>query len=80
MYFSVLYVLQAFVLLLFRVLWWFTYTYKNLLVCRVPISSTLGYILRTHKQFGFGRLRYDMTFNTALHALIGFYGDLDRSV
>ena len=32
-------------------------TYQNLLFCRVPINSILGFIIRTHRKIGFGRLR-----------------------
>ena len=34
-----------------------TLTYQNLLFCRVPINSILGFIIRTYKKVGFGSLR-----------------------
>ena len=34
-----------------------TLTYQNLLFCRVPINSILGFIIRTYKKVGFGRLK-----------------------
>ena len=34
-----------------------TLNYQNLLSCRVPINSILGFIIRTYKKVGFGRLR-----------------------
>ena len=34
-----------------------TLTYQNLLFCRVPINPILGFIIRTYKKEGFGRLR-----------------------
>ena len=34
-----------------------TLTYQNLLFCRVPINSILGFIIRTYKKIGFGSLR-----------------------
>ena len=37
-----------------------TLTYQNLQKSRVPINSILGFIIRTYKKVGFGRLRYDM--------------------
>ena len=35
-----------------------TLTYQNLLFCRAPMNSILGFILRTSQKVGFGRLRY----------------------
>ena len=35
-----------------------TLTYQTLQKSRVPIYSILGFIIRTHKKVGFGRLRY----------------------
>ena len=35
-----------------------TLTYQNLLFCRVPINSILGFIIRTYKKVRFGSLRY----------------------
>ena len=32
-----------------------TLTYQNLLCCRVPINSILGFIIRTYKKAGFTR-------------------------
>ena len=32
-------------------------TYQNLLFCRVPINSILGFIIRTYKNAGYGSLR-----------------------
>ena len=34
-----------------------TLTYQNLQKSRVPINSVLGFIIRTYKKVGFGRLR-----------------------
>ena len=34
-----------------------TLTYQNLQKSRVPINSILGFIIRTYKKVGFGRLR-----------------------
>ena len=34
-----------------------TSAYQNLLFGRVPINSILGFIVRTYKKVGFGRLR-----------------------
>ena len=34
-----------------------TLTYQNLLFCRVPINSMLGFIIRTYKKVGFGRFQ-----------------------
>ena len=34
-----------------------TLTHQNLLFSRVPINSILGFIIRTDKKVGFGRLR-----------------------
>ena len=34
-----------------------TLTYQNLPFCRVPKISILGFIIRTYKKVGFGRLR-----------------------
>ena len=34
-----------------------TLAYQNLLFCRVPINSILGFIVRTYKEVGFGSLR-----------------------
>ena len=34
-----------------------TLNYQNLLVSRVPINSTLGFIIKTYKKVGFGSLR-----------------------
>ena len=34
-----------------------TFTYQNLLFCRVPINPILGFVIRTYKKEGFGRLR-----------------------
>ena len=31
----------------------FALTYQNLLFCRVPINSILGFIIRTYKKVGF---------------------------
>ena len=36
----------------------YTLTYQNLLFCRVPINSILGFIIRTYKKVGLGSLRY----------------------
>ena len=36
-----------------------TLTYQNLLFCRVPIDSIFRFMIRTYKEVGFGRLRYD---------------------
>ena len=36
----------------------FTLTHQNLLFCRVPIDPILGFLIRTYKKVGFGRLRY----------------------
>ena len=33
-----------------------TLTYQNLLFCRVPIKSILGFIIRTYKKVGYGSL------------------------
>ena len=33
-----------------------TLTYQNLLFCRVPINSILGFIIGAYKKVGFGRL------------------------
>ena len=35
-----------------------TLTHQNLLFCRVPMNSILGFIVRTSKKVGFGGLRY----------------------
>ena len=35
----------------------YTLTYQNLLFCRVPINSILGFIIGTYKKVGFGSLR-----------------------
>ena len=35
-----------------------TLTYQNLQKSRAPINSILGFIIRTYKKVGFGRLRY----------------------
>ena len=35
-----------------------TLTYQTLLFCRVPINPILGFIIRTYKKVGFGRLRH----------------------
>ena len=37
-------------------------TYQNLRFCRVPINSILGFIIRTYKKVGFGRLRWGLGF------------------
>ena len=37
--------------------WVFTLTYQNLLFCRAPINSILGFIIGTYKKVGFGSLR-----------------------
>ena len=34
-----------------------TLTYQNLLFCRVPMNSILGFIIGTYKKVGFGSLR-----------------------
>ena len=34
-----------------------TLTYQNLLFCTVPINSILGFVIRTYRKVGFGRLR-----------------------
>ena len=34
-----------------------TLAYQTLLFCMVPINSILGFIIRTYKKAGFGRLR-----------------------
>ena len=34
-----------------------TLTYQNLQKSRVPINAILGFIIRTYKKVGFGRLR-----------------------
>ena len=36
----------------------YTLTYQNLLFCRVPINSILGFIIRTYKKVGYGSLNY----------------------
>ena len=41
-----------------------TITYhKNTFFCRAPISSILGFIIRTYKKVGFGSLRYTISPN-----------------
>ena len=35
-----------------------TLSYQNLLVCRVPMNSILGFIMRTYKKVGYGSVRY----------------------
>ena len=35
----------------------FTLTYQNLLFCRVPINSILGFVVRTYKKVGLGSVR-----------------------
>ena len=35
----------------------YTLTYQNLLFCRVPIKSILGFTIRTYKKVGFGSFR-----------------------
>ena len=34
-----------------------TLPYQDLLFCRVPINTVLGFIIRTYKKVGFGSLR-----------------------
>ena len=36
----------------------FTLNYQNLLFCRVPINSILGFMIRTYKKVGFGSLAF----------------------
>ena len=38
--------------------WNITLTYQNPQKNRVPINFILGFIIRTYKKVGFGRLRY----------------------
>ena len=41
-------------------------TYQNLLFCRVPIKSILGFIIRTYKNVGFGRLSFMKCFQSTI--------------
>ena len=43
-----------------------TLSYHNLLLCRVPINSILGFIIRTYKKVGYGSLRYILPKPTGL--------------
>ena len=36
----------------------YTFTYRNLTFCRVPMNSLLGFVIRTYKKVGFGSFRY----------------------
>ena len=44
--------------ILYYTILYYTLTYQNLQKSRVPINSILGFIIRTYKKVGFGRLRY----------------------
>ena len=53
-----------------------TLTYQNLLFCRVPINSILGFIIRTYKKVGYGSLRKTYF---AKEVLWGTQGGLNNS-
>ena len=46
--------------------WRYTLTYQNLLFCRVPINSILGFTIRTYKKVGFGSLKHVQKFRALL--------------
>ena len=59
-----------------------TLTHQNLLFCRVPINSIIGFTLGTYKKVGFGRLRlrhccdWDMTLAGTMCFSIGIEVDI----